>query len=61
MSFISTMSVLINIISMVYGVICFFSFSLATIYQIRYNLAYMIPVSVKYLFLTAEIQDGGLE
>ena len=35
-------SVLINIISMVYGVIRFFSLILATIYQIRYNLAYII-------------------
>ena len=33
-----------------YGAICFFSLSLATIYQIRYNLAYLIPISVQYLF-----------
>ena len=43
-------SVLINIISMFYGVICFFSLSLATIYQIRYNSAFLIPISVEYLF-----------
>ena len=34
-------------ISMVYDVICFFSLSLATIYQITYNLAHIIPISVK--------------
>ena len=44
---------------MVYGVICFFSLSLAT-YQIKYNLAYKIPISVQYLFKSAEIQVGGL-
>ena len=46
---------------MVYGVTCFFSLSLTTINKIRYNLTYIIPISVKYLFQTAEIQDGGLE
>ena len=39
----------------------FFSLSLATIYQIRYNLAYITPISVQYLFQTAEIQDSGLQ
>ena len=35
-----------------YGLSCylFFSLSLATITQIRYNLAYILPNSVKYLF-----------
>ena len=28
-------------------------------YQISYNLAYIIPISVKYLFSTAKIKDGG--
>ena len=37
------------IISMVYGVICFLSLGLA-IYLIRYNLAYIIAISVRYLF-----------
>ena len=46
---------------MVYGVICFFSPNLAAIYQIRYKLAYIIPISVTYLFKTAEIQGDGLE
>ena len=43
-------SVLINIITMVYGVICVFCLSRATFYQIRFNLGYVIPISVKYLF-----------
>ena len=30
------------------GVICVFNFSLAEIYQIRYSLADIIPISVKY-------------
>ena len=42
--------ILINIISMVYGVIFVFSLSLETIYQIRYILAYIMPISVRYLF-----------
>ena len=43
-------SVSINIFSLVYAVICVFSLSLATIYQIRDNLADIIPISVQYIF-----------
>ena len=35
---------------MAYGVICVFNFSLAEIYQIRFILADIILISVKYLF-----------
>ena len=45
----SLFSVLINTISMVYGIICVLSLSLAKKIQIRYNLAYTITISVIYL------------
>ena len=45
----SHFSVLIHVISMVYCAICIFSLRLGTIYQVRYNLAYIILISINYL------------